>query len=144
VIPDNYRFARIATSTEGYNMCNKVFAIFVAVLTVNLVCVSSANAQKKDLSVDEAKATIAKLGTGPKAAVRVTLKDNKKIQGWLSSADEEHFTVTAEKSGASTDIKYSDVRQVKSLRPSKSLVALVAVAVVGGAALVFLFAGAKH
>jgi hypothetical protein len=76
--------------------------------------------------------------------VRVTLKDNKKVQGWLSSAGEDHFTVTGEKSGALTDIKYSEVKQIKSLKPSKS--ALVA-GVVGGlalAAVIFLFAGAKH
>jgi hypothetical protein len=125
-------------------MCKKALAIIMTVFIINLVCVSSVRAQKKEISADEAKAEIAKLGTGPKAVVRVTLKDNKKVQGWLSFAGEDHFTLTGEKSGALTDIKYSDVTRVKSLRPSKG--ALVA-GVAGGLALVgviFLFAGAKH
>ena len=125
-------------------MCQKALAIIIAALTLNLVCASSTLAQKKGLSADEAKAEIAKLGTGPKAVVRVTLKDDKKVQGWLSLAGEDHFTLTGEKSGALTDIKYSDVARVKSLRPSKG--ALVA-GVAGGLALavvIFLFAGAKH
>ena len=125
-------------------MCKKALVIIMTVFTINLVCVSSVRAQKKEFSTDEAKAEIAKLGTGPKAVVRVTLKDNKKAQGWLSFAGEDHFTLTGEKSGALTDIKYSDVTKVKSLKPSKG--ALVA-GVAGGLALavaIFLFAGAKH
>ena len=125
-------------------MCKKALAIIVTVFTINLVCVPSARAQKRDLSADEAKAEIAKLGTGPKAVVRVTLKDDRKAQGWLSFAGEDHLTLTDEKSGALTDIKYSDVARVKSLRPSKG--ALIA-GVTGGLALavvIFLFAGAKH
>ena len=125
-------------------MRKKVFAIIIAALTLNLACASSATAQKRGLSADEAKAEVAKLGTGPKAVVRATLKDDKKVQGWLSFAGEDHFTITDEKSGALTDIKYSDVARVKSLRPSKG--ALVA-GVAGGLALavvIFLFAGAKH
>ena len=122
-------------------MCKKAIAIIIAALTLNLVCVSSVRAQKKEFSADEAKAEIAKLGTGPKAIVRITLKDNKKMQGWLSFAGEDHFTLTSEKSGALTDIKYSDVARVKSLKPSKGA---VVAGVVGGLALgvlIFLFAG---
>ena len=125
--------------TEGEDMRKKALAIIMTVFAINLVCVSSVRAQKKELSADEAKAEIAKLGTGPKVVVRVTLKDDKKVQGWLSFAGEDHFTITDEKSGALTDIKYSDVARVKSLKPSKG--ALVA-GVVGGLALsvlIFLF-----
>jgi hypothetical protein len=125
-------------------MYQKALAIIIAALTFNLVCPSSALAQKKGLSAAEAKAEIAKLGTGPKAVVRITLKDDKKVQGWLSFADQDHFTLTDEKSGALSDIKYSDVARVKSLKPSQG--ALVA-GVVGGLVLavaIFLFAGAKH
>ena len=125
-------------------MCRKIVATVAGILTVNLICVSSLTAQKKELSADEVRAEIGKLGTGPKAVVRVTLKDNKKVQGWLSFAGADHCTVTAEKSGALTDIKYSEVASVKSLKPSKG--ALIA-AVAGGlslAVVIFLFAGAKH
>jgi hypothetical protein len=125
-------------------MYKKLLAISIIALILNFFCVSSATAQSKELTVDEAKAAVAKLGTGPKAMVRVTLKDKKRVQGWLSSAGEDHFTVTNEKSGTLTDINYSEMTEVKSLKPSKSLIAVGAVAVVGTAVLIFLFAGAKH
>lgn len=125
-------------------MHKKLLAVSIAVMTLNLVCASSVRAQTKHLTNDEAKAAIAKLGTGPKAVVRVTLHDNKKVQGWLSSAGEDQFTVADEKSGALTEIRYSDVSRVKSLKPSKGMVAAAAAAVLGLAAVVFLFAGAKH
>ena len=119
-------------------MCRKILATVVALFIVNLICIPSL-AQKKQLSVDEAKAEIAKLGTGPKAVVRITLKDNKKIQGSLTFAGDDHFTVTDEKSGALTDIKYLDVKQIKSLKPSTGLkVGLWAAVVVGSVLLLAL------
>ena len=126
-------------------MFKKLLSLLIAGLLVNAISPSPAHAQSgESLSPDKAKAEVAKLGTGPKAVVRVTLTDNKKVQGWLSFAGEDHFTITSEKDGALTDIKYSDVTRVKSLRPSKG--ALVA-GIAGGLALsvvIFLFAGAKR
>jgi glucose-6-phosphate dehydrogenase assembly protein OpcA len=125
-------------------MRKKLLAAIVAAFIANLVCLTPVRAQKGSLSADEVRAQIAKLGTGPKAVVRVTLADKRKAQGWVSAVAEDHFTLTDEKSGAATTITYSEVKQVKSLKPSKGLIAVVAVAVVGAAALVFLFAGSKH
>jgi hypothetical protein len=121
-------------------MLKKLFSLLVFGLFVNTISLSPAYAQSRESpSPDGAKAVVAKLGAGPKAVVRVTLKDSKKVQGWLSFAGEDHFTVTDEKSGALTDIKYSEVRQIKSLKPSKG--ALIA-GIVGALALtvaIFLF-----
>ena len=131
-----------ANSKKG--VCRKTTATVIAVLTVNLICISSVTAQRNELSAADARMEIAKLGTGPQAVVRVILKNKKKVQGWLSFADDGHFTVTAEKSGAVTSIKYSDVSSVKNLKPSRG--ALVA-GIAGGlslAVVIFLFAGAKH
>jgi hypothetical protein len=125
-------------------MCKKALAIVIAVLTFNFVCASWATAQTKVLSADEAKAEIAKLGTGPKAIVRVTLTDGRKVRGWLSLAAEDHFAVSNEKSGALTDIKYSEVAGVKSLRPTKGAMVAAVAGVFAVAAVIFLFAGAKH
>ena len=121
-------------------MLKKLCSLLLVGLLVSTISQSPAYAQTREsISADEAKAEVAKLGTGPKAVVRVTLKDNKKVQGWLSFTGEDHFTVTDRKSGALTDIKYSEVRQIKSLKPSKG--ALI-VGIVGGLALsvaIFLF-----
>lgn len=125
-------------------MYKKLISVAIAALVANFIFVHSVSAQKPALSVDKVKAKIVKLGTGPKAVVRVTLVDGKKIQGWVSSQADDRFTLTDERSGVATTLAYSDVTEVKSLKPSKGLIAAVAVAVVGAAALVFLFAGAKR
>jgi hypothetical protein len=125
-------------------MCRKIIPTVIAMLAIILVNIPLARTQNRNLPTDDVKTQISKLRTGPKAAVRVILKDKKKVQGWLSFAGDDHFTVIAEKSGAVADIKYSDVSSVKSLKPSRG--ALIA-AVAGGlglAVVIFLLAGAKH
>lgn len=125
-------------------MGRRVLALLVAVLTVNAVSPPSLKAQTKAASREEVKARVAKLGTGPKAVVRVTLRDGRKVQGWLSSAAEDDFAVADEKSGAVTTIAYADVAGVKSLKPSKGAVVAMVVAGLAAGVAIFLFAGAKR
>ena len=122
----------------------KIIPTVITILAITLVSVPLARAQNRNLPTDDVKTRISKLGTGPKAVVRVILKDQKKVQGWLSFAGDDHFTVTAEKSGAVTDIKYSDVSSVKSLKPSRGAVIAAVAGGLGLAVVIFLFAGAKH
>lgn len=124
-------------------MCRKIIST-VAILAISLASVPLARAQKGNLPTDDVKTQISKLGTGPKAAVRITLKDKRKMQGWLSLVADEHFSLTDEKTGSVNEIRYADVSSVKGLKPSKSAVAIGTVAVIATAALIFLFAGAKH
>ena len=125
-------------------MCRKIISTVITILTLNLVCFSGVLAQKTGLSPDEVKTQISKLGTGPKALVRVTLKDNRKMQGWVSLLADDHFSLTDEKTGTVNDIKYVDVAVIKNLKPSRGAVAAGIVAAVGVAVVIFLFAGAKH
>jgi hypothetical protein len=125
-------------------MCRKIISTVIAILTVNLVCSSEAFAQTRTLTADEAKVQISRLGTGPKVVVRVTLKDKRKMQGWLSLTADDHFSLTEEKTGNVTDVNYADVAAIKNLKPSKGLIAIGAVVGIGTAAAIFFFAGAKH
>ena len=58
------------------------------------------------------KAAIAKLGTDPSAQVRVTLRDKNKLKGYIKEANEDHFVLVNE-TGATTEIAYPQVKQVK-------------------------------
>lgn len=126
------------------SMCRKILSTVVAILAVNLLCNPLVRAQSRNLSTDEVRAQISKLGTGPKALVRITLKDKRKMQGWLSLVADDHFSVTDGKSGRVTEIKYADVAGIKNLKPSHGAIIIGAVAVISLAAVIFLFAGAKH
>ena len=122
----------------------RAIAMFVAISLGNLICVSHGMAQAAAQARNDAKAKIATLGSGPKASVRITLRDGKKVQGWISEAADEQFAVINEKTGAVTTIAYDEVKDVKSLKPRKIAIAGAAVVVIGLAALIFFFAGAKH
>ena len=98
-------------------MTKKLLASAVAMLVINLVCAPSASAKQ---SVDKeaqfaakVKAAIFKLGTGPAARVQVKLRDGTKLKGYVGEAGDDRFVVLDEKSGASRDVPYPQVKQVK-------------------------------
>ena len=68
---------------------------------------------KEAASTEEVKAAIAKLGTGPSAQVKITLHDKNKLEGYIKEANEDHFVLVNEKTEASTEIAYPQVKQVK-------------------------------
>lgn len=67
----------------------------------------------KAQSVDEVRAAVTRLGVGEKARVEVRLRDETKLKGYVSRAGEQSFAVADEKSGATTEVAYADVAQVK-------------------------------
>ncbi len=119
-------------------MGKKLLASLVAVLVLNLVCATSAPAKP---SVDKdaqfaakVKAAIFKLGTGPAARVSVKLRDGTKLKGYVAEAGDDRFVVVDEKSGASTEVPYPQVKQGKGNNLStgaKIAIAVVIIVVVG-------------
>ncbi len=126
-------------------MTKKLLASLVAFLVINLVCVTSAPAKP---SVDRdaqfaarVKASIFKLGTGPAAHIEVKLRDGTKLKGYVAEAGEDRFVVVEEKSGASMDVPYPQVKQVKGNNLSTAAQIAIGVAfVVGVAGLLFVAA----
>lgn len=66
-----------------------------------------------DNRAEKARQTVAKIGTGSKAKVDVTLRDTTKLKGYIGSADDDSFSLVDEKSGASRDIMFIDVDRIK-------------------------------
>lgn len=68
--------------------------------------------------VARVKADIARRGLGENAFVRVKLRDNNELNGYISEAGEDRFVVTVAENNASTAIPvgYNEVTQVKSKR----------------------------
>jgi hypothetical protein len=74
----------------------------------------TANANTKEAAATEkVKAAIAKLGTGPSAQVQITLRDKNKLKGYIKEANEDHFVLVSENTGATTEIAYPQVKQIK-------------------------------
>jgi hypothetical protein len=82
----------------------------------NLVCNTSVEAKSKSREIDFAakvKAAVARLGSGNDARIEVKLHDKRKLKGYVSQAGDDGFFVVDEKTGVTTHVAYSDVKQVK-------------------------------
>lgn len=53
------------------------------------------------------------MGLGQQARVKVKLKDDTKLEGYISEIGAAHFVVTDDRSGTSTTLAYPQVKQVK-------------------------------
>ncbi len=95
----------------------KTIASVLAALVINLLCMTSAPANpkpdKEARLATKVKAAIVKLGVGPAAHIEVKLRDGTRLKGYVSEAGDDRFVVVDEKSGASRDVPYPQVKQVK-------------------------------
>jgi len=98
-------------------MSKRIVALVLVWVLFNLAGVIVAHADSKEekqaLFAEKVKASVLKLGTGETAQVKVQLRDKTKLEGYISAADEDGFTVTNSKSGVATSVVYPQVKSVK-------------------------------
>jgi hypothetical protein len=98
-------------------MLRKTLSTVLACL-ISFVCViqisANAGSGKQD-QAEKVKAKIAKIGTGPKARVKVKLKDGTSLQGHINKIEDNGFELIADKSGTVNSVSYTDVSQVKTV-----------------------------
>lgn len=98
-------------------MFNKIIAVALAGLLINLAGVRLAYADSKEENqvpfAEKVKANVQRLGTGEAARVKVQLRDQTRLEGYISTADDEGFTVTNSKTGTATEVAYPQVKSVK-------------------------------
>lgn len=71
---------------------------------------------KPDLDIKlaaDVKSGIIKLGTGSAARIEVKLRDKTKIKGYVQEIAEDHFVVVEDRTGVTSTIAYTQVKQVK-------------------------------
>ena len=121
-------------------MFKKLVSLFLIALLINLVGMTSVYAASKEEQqarlAAKVKANVLKLGTGEAARVKVKLRDDTKLEGYISAADEEGFTVTDRKTAKATTVGYPQVKSVKGNNLSTG--AKIAIGVGIGAALLFI------
>lgn len=71
---------------------------------------SDARKQKEEMSNIRSK--IAKRGIGPKAKVKLILLDGTKLQGYVSQATPDSFTVVDRRTGGNIVVPFSQVKQL--------------------------------
>jgi hypothetical protein len=70
-------------------------------------------ADKEARLTEKVRARILKLGTGPKARVRLELRDKTQLKGYVTEAGADSFTVADAESGKTTSVEYRQVAEVK-------------------------------
>lgn len=139
-------------------MPKRFLSVSLIVLLLNLVGAVPTYANSQDEAQARAQARdarkikdgIMKLGNGEGARVQLTLRDGRKVEGYIREAGEDSFVVVETKTGAATTVTYSQVKAIKGNNLSSGAKIAFNVAAVVGIALglslllvVVLFHGEK-
>ena len=115
-------------------MVKKLVALAVSTALLCAICATPAAAGHGEEGqvqlAAKVKSAVAKLGTGPDARIEVKLLDKTKLKGYVREASSESFVVVDEKTGASTQLAYAQVKQAKD-RNRLSGDKILAVAIIG-------------
>jgi hypothetical protein len=97
---------------RGTNMHRKLISALLTIVLTG-VCgsvTSRANSVSQTQRTAKVKASIAKVGTGPTARVKIKLVDSTKLEGHVLEAREDSFDLV-DKTGKVTTITYQQVQQ---------------------------------
>jgi hypothetical protein len=121
-------------------MFRKLLSLLLVAIMTNLAVVTLAYAGSKEEEqarlAEEVKASVLKLGTGEASRVKVQLRNKTKLEGYISAADEEGFSITNKKTGIATPVAYPQVKSVKGNNLSTG--AKIAIAVGAAATVIFI------
>jgi hypothetical protein len=115
-------------------MLNKLLSLALAGLLISTVMPlrTSAQSESDARQVEKVKAQITKVGTGKQARVKIKLKDNQTLKGYIGEIAEDHLTLVDARLGTISPIPYSKIEQVKRINPSPFLPLALGAATVGG------------
>ena len=127
-------------------MIKKNVTVALAVLLAySVICVQPAsattNAEKQARLTLKVKEGISKLGVGKDALVKVKLRDNTRLAGYISEAGADSFVVADPKTGKESAVAYADVTQVNGNNRSTGAKVAIGVAVAVAVVLLFGFIG---
>jgi hypothetical protein len=125
-------------------MLRKYWSCLLAVLFL-IVPATRVSARTQQMTADQAKIEVAKLGLGEKARATITLKTGTKIKGYVSQADENDFVIRDRKSDTPTTINYADVAKVQKNRGHSTARNLaIGIGIGAGAFLAILLIAISH
>jgi hypothetical protein len=126
----------------------KLLTMTVACLVLtamNVPMVAGATkAEKEARFAGNVKAEIEKLGVGRDTRVEDKRRDKTRLKGYISEASENGFVVTDLKTGASNDVAYADVSQVKGNNLSTGAKIGIGIAIGVGVTLLVAFLIVSH
>lgn len=103
-------------SKRRISLFKRTFAVLISgvVLATSFAFQSvQAQAGRDTDAAAKARLKVEKLGVGSDARVEVKLLDGTKLKGHVSAKEQDSFTVTDRKTGASSVVRYAEVSEVK-------------------------------
>jgi hypothetical protein len=117
-----------------------ILTVLVFNLFLSVVAFAGSKEEKAAKLAVKVKAGVEKLGSGKDAKVEIKLYDKTKLKGYIDQIGEKSFSVTDSTSGATTEVSYRSVKQIKgnNLTVGKAIViGVVALLVIGAIAYIF-------
>jgi len=96
-------------------MLKRICSVMLSALLLQsaaLPVFGATNAEKEAKRVEKVRTQLSKLGTGKDARIKVELRDKTKLEGFVSAADTDTFTVT-DNAGKSTAVAYPQVSKAQ-------------------------------
>ena len=124
-------------------MFRKLVTVLLIALMINLMGVRLAYAdsreEKQTRFAEKIKASVLKLGTGESTRVKVKLRDQTKLDGYISEAGAETFSVTNQKTGVVTTVAYPQVKSVQGNNLSTGAKIAIGVGIAAGIIFIILW-----
>ena len=124
-------------------MFKRVISVTLIMLLVNVAGVrlvyGESKEEKEARFTEKVKASILTLGTGEAARVKIKLRDKSKLDGYISAADDESFTVISTKTGLATTVAYPQVKSVKGNNLSTGAKIAIGVGIAAAIFLIILY-----
>ena len=117
--------------------------VFLLLCTQNVTVLAQTQSEINDKTSERLKAKIEKLGVGKDSKIKVTLKDETKLNGFISARDENSFDITMKKNGEVRNVKYADVKKAEGKNSLLAVKIILSVGVVVGALFLIGVAAAR-
>jgi len=104
---------------------------------------ATTNAEKEAKRAEKVRTQLAKLGTGTDARIKLELRDKTKLQGYVSAADADTFSVTDGK-GNTTHVPYQDVKKAQGNNLSTGAKIAIGIGIGVGVLIIIALIAARH
>ena len=127
-------------------MLKRICSVMLSALLLQAAAIpafGATSAEKDAKRADKVRTQLAKLGTGKDARVRVQLRDKTKLEGFVSAADADTFTVTDD-AGKTTAVPYPQVKKAQGNNLSTGAKIAIGIGIGVGVLIIIALIAATH